>query len=473
MSRQTLTENLNIILKEPHGITLIERLLLDLAVSGKMKSISKEFGNYKIHKLGEVCDLYQPKTISTAQLIPDGDYPVYGANGVIGRFDKFNHEESEILVTCRGATCGTVNISQPFSWINGNAMVVRPKHESLRRDFLALVLKSIDYEKVITGTAQPQITRAPLSKVEIIVPSLEAQELVVLTINGISALLGEIRIANSSLKEVQTAARKSSVDAISTAKTIEELQVAWERIEANWDLIADTPEGVNSIRDLIRELAVRGVLTDKHHKSKFSAHDQKEGVFNIPASWKWAKLGDVVEFVNGFAFRSDEYIASGVGVVRMSDLKSGQIIPDHMKYVSLDRLSSLAESFQVKPGDIVMGMTGATLGKPCVNKTTVTYLLNQRIGKFVPKEINPEYLLLVLSHLEKSFMNLSFGTGVNNLSTQQIKDSLIPLPPDHEQRKIVETVSALFSICDSLETGIVNAQQISQKFVRSIVSASM
>lgn len=197
------------------------------------------------------------------------------------------------------------------------------------------------------------------------------------------------------------------------------------------------------------------------------------GLFNIPASWKWAKLGDVVEFVNGFAFRSDEYTISGVGVVRMSDLKSGQIIPDHMKYVSLDRLSSLAESFQVKPGDIVMGMTGATLGKPCVNRTTVTFLLNQRIGKFVPKEINPEYLLLVLSYLEKSFMNLSFGTGVNNLSTQQIKDSLIPLPPDHEQRKIVETVSALFSICDSLETEILHAQQISQKFVRSIVSTSI
>ena len=62
--------------------------------------------------------MYQPPTISTKELIPDGDYVVYGANGVIGRYNKFNHEEPQLLVTCRGATCGAVNMSEPFSWIN-------------------------------------------------------------------------------------------------------------------------------------------------------------------------------------------------------------------------------------------------------------------------------------------------------------------------------------------------------------------
>ena len=77
--------------------------------------------------LGETCEMYQPKTIGTKDLGPDGPYPVFGANGVIGRYDKFNHEEPQLLVTCRGATCGSVNISEPNSWITGNAMVVRPE----------------------------------------------------------------------------------------------------------------------------------------------------------------------------------------------------------------------------------------------------------------------------------------------------------------------------------------------------------
>ncbi len=64
---------------------------------------------WKKYALGEVCDLYQPKTIATSRLDKDGKYLVYGANGVIGRYSEYNHKKSEILITCRGATCGSIN----------------------------------------------------------------------------------------------------------------------------------------------------------------------------------------------------------------------------------------------------------------------------------------------------------------------------------------------------------------------------
>ena len=86
--------------------------------------------------LGEACEMYQPKTISGKDMVEDGPYPVYGANGVIGRYNQFNHEEPQLLITCRGATCGSVNISAPRSWVTGNAMVVRPKNESLEMRYL-------------------------------------------------------------------------------------------------------------------------------------------------------------------------------------------------------------------------------------------------------------------------------------------------------------------------------------------------
>ena len=114
--------------------------------------------------LGETCEMYQPKTIGTKDLVPDGPYSVFGANGVIGRYDKFNHEEAQLLVTCRGATCGSVNISEPNSWITGNAMVVRPKDHALDLHFLEFVFRGgIDISAAITGAAQPQITRTNLS----------------------------------------------------------------------------------------------------------------------------------------------------------------------------------------------------------------------------------------------------------------------------------------------------------------------
>lgn len=134
---------------------------------------------WEIKKLGAVCNLYQPKTISGEMLIEDGKYLVYGANGVIGRYNQYNHENSEVLLTCRGATCGTINMSAPYSWINGNAMVVQPKTDNITKQFLALYLQSVDWKNVITGAAQPQITRQSLSPLTIEVPPREEQERIV------------------------------------------------------------------------------------------------------------------------------------------------------------------------------------------------------------------------------------------------------------------------------------------------------
>lgn len=83
------------------------------------KTVKKSI--YPQVKLGDVCNLYQPKTITSSELIEDGEYVVYGANGIIGRYDKYNHDEPEVIITCRGATCGTINITTGKCWISGAA----------------------------------------------------------------------------------------------------------------------------------------------------------------------------------------------------------------------------------------------------------------------------------------------------------------------------------------------------------------
>lgn len=139
--------------------------------------------------LGETCEMYQPKTIGTKNLVPDGPYPVFGANGIIGRYDKFNHEEPQLLITCRGATCGAVNVSEPKSWVTGNAMVVRPLNESLNVGFLEYAFRGgIDISKAITGAAQPQITRTNLSPLVICFPqSISLQKQLTETFQALSA----------------------------------------------------------------------------------------------------------------------------------------------------------------------------------------------------------------------------------------------------------------------------------------------
>ena len=124
--------------------------------------------------LGEIAQLYQPKTIATSELEETG-YLVYGANGVIGHYHSYNHVNPQICITCRGNTCGQVTLTVPYSWITGNAMVVNiDTNKDIDQSYLFHFLSSYNFNSIISGSGQPQIVRSPLAKIH--VPDMEINE---------------------------------------------------------------------------------------------------------------------------------------------------------------------------------------------------------------------------------------------------------------------------------------------------------
>jgi restriction endonuclease S subunit len=176
----------------------------DYNLSGDRYRVATDYSNAKwpMVELSEVCELYQPKTITGKEISSEpqnGWYKVYGANGVIGYYHSYNEEYPEVLITCRGATCGTINLSDHKSYITGNAMVAKPKNSGqLRKKYLYHILKNIDFSSVITGAAQPQITRASLSPFQIPLPPLEIQEQIVSELDSYQKIIdGAKQIADN------------------------------------------------------------------------------------------------------------------------------------------------------------------------------------------------------------------------------------------------------------------------------------
>lgn len=171
----------------------------------------------------DICDVYQPKTISTKELISDGEFPVYGANGQIGFYDKFNHEDSEVTVTCRGATCGTVNVIPAMSWITGNAMVFRPKDSRIQKGFLEYVLRGMDWTPVITGTAQPQITRTSIQDVFVNVPSPDIQSEIYMRLESSLTQLTNATLLSEKIEMQVASLRRSLLQAAFTGQLTKEV----------------------------------------------------------------------------------------------------------------------------------------------------------------------------------------------------------------------------------------------------------
>ena len=147
---------------------------------GKMvwnKELKREIPEgWAVKKLNSIANLYQPEILPSNLMKEDGKYFVYGANGIVGRYNKFNHEHPEIAICCRGASCGNYLITLPKSWITGNSMVVTPKDSSVTKEYLYHSLRYIDIKRYVTGSAQPQITRSNLDGIKVVIPPFKSLE---------------------------------------------------------------------------------------------------------------------------------------------------------------------------------------------------------------------------------------------------------------------------------------------------------
>ena len=121
--------------------------------------------------LGDFCEMYQPKTLGLNDLLADGKYKVYGANGIIGYYSSYNHENSEIAMACRGNSCGAINRTYPKSWITGNAMVIKIRDSHVHNEYIKQTLKYANVKGAISGSGQPQLTRENLSSIRLILPN--------------------------------------------------------------------------------------------------------------------------------------------------------------------------------------------------------------------------------------------------------------------------------------------------------------
>lgn len=173
---------------------------------------------------------------------------------------------------------------------------------------------------------------------------------------------------------------------------------------------------------------------------------------NPDEDWEGRRLEDVCDFQNGFAFKSNSFKEKGLPILRISNIQNNVISYRRLVFFDKNSYKENFDKYQVKKGDLVIAMSGATTGKLAVSDADEVFYLNQRVGKFLPKkELLKDYLYYLLSTRIEENLKISFGTAQPNLSTEQIKDFQVPLPSVGDQKSIVARLDALSSETKKLE----------------------
>lgn len=338
-------------------------------------------------KLSDICNPKQWTTIPTSDLLNEG-YPVYGANGIIGYYNKYNHENPVVTVTCRGATCGSINITVPKAYVTGNAMCLDDLRSDVEIEYLYYCLKHYDFKNVISGSAQPQITRQGIDKIYIMLCSREEQRDIV------------------------------------------------DKLKKTEKVIKLTKQELKLLEDLVKARFVEIFGDPKQNQFGWDMTTVGEVVASCEAGWSG----------NGFQREKKD---GEIAVLKVSAVTKGYFIPEECKV--LEDQDTIKKYVYPQSGDLLFSrantreMVGATA---VIMRDYPEHILPDKLWKIrFFDNANVWYMKYVLSSesIRSIFSSVSTGTSGSmfNVSMDKFKSIRIPLPPLECQNQFAAFVAEI------------------------------
>ena len=167
----------------------------------------------------------------------------------------------------------------------------------------------------------------------------------------------------------------------------------------------------------------------------------------MASEWTTLPVGEVAAVRSGYAFKSSDWTASGIPVVKIANVKDGRLEMAGCSFVD-EEVARAAGDYRLSDGDILIAMTGYVGDVARVRYTDLPCVLNQRVGKFTvlnSKWLDANYLFQFLASADtrQTIAGLGYGSAQPNVSPSLIHKVEIPLPPLPEQKRIAHVLGTL------------------------------
>ncbi|MET0397155.1 MAG: restriction endonuclease subunit S [Longimicrobiaceae bacterium] len=257
-----------------------------------------------------------------------------------------------------------------------------------------------------------------------------------------------------------------------------------EMLLEQFDVVADAPNGVQKLRELILQLAVRGklvpqdpsdepasVLLEQLEADKWRLHREgklgkqhelppirrEDMAFEVPHGWEWARIGEVTSKLGSGSTPHGgkrAYMKEGVKFLRSQNVWNHGLRLDDVAHIPPSvhiQMSGTA----VEPGDVLLNITGASIGRSAVVPDDFDEgNVSQHVSIIRPIRKDLRHFLhlsLISPYFQNLIMQVQVGISREGLSKARLSELVVPIPPLPEQHRIVEKVDQLMALCDKLE----------------------
>ena len=399
-------------------------------------------------RIKAILSLQAGKNVTSADIHSEQNgvfkYPCYGGNGLRGYVKNYNNEGSYPLIGRQGALCGNVNMAHGQFWATEHAVVTDGwGMTDVKWQYFFLI--ALNLNRYATATAQPGLAVSNIIEVPIPLPPLAEQKRIVAKIEELLPKVEEYGKAQDALNKLN----EELPEKLKKSVLQEAIEGRLVKQDPN-----DEPASVllERIREEKKRLVNEGKLKKKDLEETPISED--EIPFDIPESWEWVRFGNVAEIARGGSPRPiKEYItedSSGLNWIKIGDTdKGGKYINSCKEKIKPE---GLKKTRIVHPGDFLL-TNSMSFGRPyitniegCIHDGWL--MISPFAGAF-----EQSYLYYVLSSAfaHKQFNDKVAGAVVQNLNSDKVAESLIPLPPLAEQKRIVAKIEELFEQIDKIK----------------------
>lgn len=344
--------------------------------------------------LGDLVTLQRGHDLTEGDRKP-GHIPVMGSAGPNGFHDTAVANGPGVVVGRSGASFGQVHHCKSDYWPHNTALYVK-NFKGNDPLFVYYCLKNINFARYNSGSAQPSLNRNYIHPIPLVYPDVDQQRRIAHILGTFDDKIELNRRMNRTLEATAQAIFKSWF-------------VDFEPVKAK---VADkaagaTPEAMN--RAAMAAIASKteaelDQLPDSQQQSLaqtaalFPDTFQDSELGEIPEGWTVSTLGEHSVFQNGFAFKSKDWVAEGVPVVKIGSVKPGIVNLSGSSFVSPETVEGL-NRFELESGDILVGMTGYLGETGVVPITEAKPFLNQRVGRISPPDNEPGNYAWIHAHV--------------------------------------------------------------------------